>query len=566
MAAADDLAIVFLQHGMDGSSFDFEHFALTLERQFRLVAGPGRRILVWNSNANKGRTPDGVAEMANRSAAEFADLWRRDLGPEGARPKRVFLGLVGHSIGGLICRYLARILLLEGEGGAPSLLDGLTGGWTAKPDVVPLSFMTVASPHLGVRRPTTVPSENASTAPASLYSRILGTAAKQVAQLKMGLSGKELLVSDDRENPMVLRLCRPPFSDALRRFRNRTVAGSTVNDVVPYCSALIRSRNPFVKESEFRIRFEQQGLEVNEWSGFDPRTAELYADHMRRVLACGDPARAREMEDGMPKGDIHRNAQHVFELPPICLDPVGTKHYLSEPFPMPIVKRHGHTVSQGAAVASVKAAEGSPAHKRSISAATIGSFVRSFALGSSPLTGDRTSDAASIAASESATLVASETTSGSTGLLEPAGTGPARPVSAPPSTKSDATVEAADSLVGRQTTTDSPPSVEFPPQLMIEAQACFAGVAPGTDADAVAAAADDSGTFRRVSLTICMKTHPALFFMQTHPMLIGKTVAGVARDVVEVGWRSSELLARIICVDYLVAVGAARAAEEDPSD
>ena len=573
---ARNVLVVFLQHGLDGSAADFDHFATTLNLQFNLLAPKGSSVFVWKSNTNKGRTMDGLVELSTRSLAEFEKFWRREIDAigdsSGDEPVRVSVALVGHSMGGLICRYMARSLL-NGQDGTPGLFSTFSEKWGTKLEILPLLFMTVSTPHLGITRPTTsTPLGGDPTPSTSAYTRILGGMAKQVASMRMGLSGKELLVADDPIEPMLLKLCRPPFASALQLFRNRTVVGSTCNDIVPYSSATIRSANPYVKESEYRVRFEAQGLEVAGWSGFDPRTCELYEKHMREVLEWGDLATFKEkVGEAMPKSETPKNEQKPFAIPLLETEPIGTRHYCGEPLPMPVAEVKGVAFAVDKRSSSFSISRLLPFASKPVPA------VSSAPILSGPQLATKEEEKQNLDLEEATAIVTTlsigeqapsldvssplpiadklllaETTSAhigavaSTQLLEPIPREPSdgdstlvgRPGSAPPRSVSSNSIEMGLS-VPPQLTTDVPPGILFPPQLIIAAQACFTG------------AAHD---FRRISLTLSITTHPMLFFMQVHPMTVGKSVLGVPRDVIEVGWRSADLLARVIVVDFLLAL------------
>lgn len=569
-----DILCCFLQHGMDGSAADFYHFGLAIEAHFKLIApSKDAHCFVWRSNVNKGRTADGIMEMATRSAAEFAECWKRDVDKlidslDKDRHVRVFVALVGHSMGGLICRYMARLLLEEhstssssgksahaAPGILPTALAGprpilaaLTAHHPGRVAVVPLNFTTVSTPHLGVRRPTsTTPDGSPAT-----YTKILGALGKQVSAIRMGLSGRELLLTDDPNEPMIFRLCQQPFQDALARFKYRTAVGSTCNDIVPYASAAVRSVNPFVKDSEYRVRFSAQGLEVSDWSGFDK--PELYGKHMEEVLSYCDPAcaTAASFNELLPKAERAKSSQQAFPLPAMEAEPNGTKHADGEPLPVPEIEGpvshrrsassmsdrlrawvSGSTESKSANGLLAPPAARVPSADRSAEA-TFDAMTGATDLDFSKPLPDQDKQRLSFALATVQELSSQQQQPDrETGDDESTLVG--RPASAPPPSVSDTSTggEATTGFLAKLTT-DSPPSLIFPPALLTAAQRAM-------------------GPLRRLSFTLSMTTHPALFFMNTHPMMIGKG-GGASRDVVEVGFRAAELLARVIVVDFVEAV------------
>lgn len=68
----------------------------------------------------------------------------------GSRPSLSRISLVGNSLGGLYVRYAAKLLYNHGDAGVPGVAATIAG-------LEPSVFMTIACPHLGVRRFTYVP-------------------------------------------------------------------------------------------------------------------------------------------------------------------------------------------------------------------------------------------------------------------------------------------------------------------------------------------------------------------------------------------------------------------------
>lgn len=68
----------------------------------------------------------------------------------GSKPSLSRISLVGNSLGGLYVRYAAKLLYSNGDAGRP-------GGGATIAGLKPSVFMTIACPHLGVRRFTYVP-------------------------------------------------------------------------------------------------------------------------------------------------------------------------------------------------------------------------------------------------------------------------------------------------------------------------------------------------------------------------------------------------------------------------
>ena len=123
--------LVFV-HGLFGRPRDWRHVVTELRRSGAVGAEAGVRVLVSSSNRRTG-TFDGVDRCGERLAREVA----REV---DEHPELASISFVGHSLGGLIARYAAGVLLDEGSG--PS----------AAPTVArlrPELFCTIVTPHLG---------------------------------------------------------------------------------------------------------------------------------------------------------------------------------------------------------------------------------------------------------------------------------------------------------------------------------------------------------------------------------------------------------------------------------
>ena len=127
-----------------------------------------------------------------------------------AHPALEHLSLVGFSMGGLICRYMAGILYAREFYG-----------------LKPLNFLTLASPHLGIRFDTDV----------AMTTRLI----RAVARLIGGRSALQMLSGDEETHILALMACRrSAFSMGLAAFERRVLYASTYGDrSVPFWSAFI---------------------------------------------------------------------------------------------------------------------------------------------------------------------------------------------------------------------------------------------------------------------------------------------------------------------------------------
>ncbi|KAH7482379.1 hypothetical protein PRIC1_006768 [Phytophthora ramorum] len=120
--------LVVLQHGLLGSKHDFARFVEIFQAQFQ---SDELYLHAGESNATSFfQTYDGVDQGGERLAEEIQQLAAK-------MPKVQKLSMIGHSLGGLYNRYCIGLLLVRG------FFD----------KVEPMNFVTLATPHLGIRRP-----------------------------------------------------------------------------------------------------------------------------------------------------------------------------------------------------------------------------------------------------------------------------------------------------------------------------------------------------------------------------------------------------------------------------
>ncbi|RKO93151.1 hypothetical protein BDK51DRAFT_34555, partial [Blyttiomyces helicus] len=162
---------------------------------------------------------------------------------EGVHPSRVYLSVVGHSLGGLIARYVAALLLTP---------FGREEGLCL--DEVPLTLLTVATPHCGARR---------ASRPGSFFGNFFPSIIDTVLRTFTGQSGRELHLSDgtlapsaspktdggwinDASIPLLLRMVEPksPFVIALQRFEPVLIAAIRHDVPVAFGSAMVTTAAP----------------------------------------------------------------------------------------------------------------------------------------------------------------------------------------------------------------------------------------------------------------------------------------------------------------------------------
>lgn len=280
--------VVFLFHGVDGAASDFATLEASLWTLFASSSSKlpetSTRLFTYKLNEYAGRkTYAGIEKLGSVAANELCEHLVNavlpQLGPDVSeinsplkdpstdtqpRPTVLHLSLVAHSLGGLVARYAAALLLAGQSPLLPTLLS-------KHPHISldPLSFLTISSPHMGARLPEGV--SYLSTA----YAKTIRYGAAMLYQK----SGKELFLEDP--DTLIAGMADPEsdYCGALSLFSNRTLTGLVQGDIVPYCSALIRPTNPFADAASRPTTKEPYGFYILERSGFsEAEDSELFAD------------------------------------------------------------------------------------------------------------------------------------------------------------------------------------------------------------------------------------------------------------------------------------------------
>lgn len=193
--------LAVLVHGYVGTPEDLSYLKEAITK-----FGQGK-VLAYTPSCNRGRTKDGVRAGGERVAEEVRAVVQQ-------HPSLQDISFVGNSLGGLYSRY-ALSLLWDPEA---KTIAGLR----------PVSFLTVATPHLGVRRFLAFP------VPRRLHF---------TAPLFLGQTGNDLFLrpTDPGETaPLLLRMTLDDkYMAPLAAFKHRRAYGNVKEDLlVPYGTAL----------------------------------------------------------------------------------------------------------------------------------------------------------------------------------------------------------------------------------------------------------------------------------------------------------------------------------------
>ena len=196
--------VVFMIHGYGGTSYDFKNLVTRLEKEHPNMGFLFHRAI---ANSSYAKTFDGVDPGVARLEAELLELVER-------HPKLESISIVGHSLGGIYARRLVKRL------DDANLFERLQ----------PKFFCTLATPHLGCRRPQT-----------SLFNRLFHVVAGSICA-----TTKELCLVDDDETPLLFEMTDDLHVLALSKFERLILYANVYNDFqVPYCTASISPINPY---------------------------------------------------------------------------------------------------------------------------------------------------------------------------------------------------------------------------------------------------------------------------------------------------------------------------------
>ncbi|KAM0709681.1 hypothetical protein Q7P35_003721 [Cladosporium inversicolor] len=250
-AKAEHLCV--LVHGLWGKPLHLNHLKTTISEQY-----PDGRlyVLVPNSNAEY-LTYDGIELGAERITNEIEQKVE-ELDKQGAKLSKI--SIIGYSLGGLIARYAIGLLYKNG------LFDRLQ----------PVNFTTFATPHLGVRSPSTG------------YG---GQVWNSLGAKTLSTSGAQMFLADsfrDTGKPLLSVLAEPNsiFIKGLRLFKNKSVYANTMNDrSVPYFTSGISRVDQFV---------DPEAIDVNYLPGQDPEK-QVILDPSNPVSLRQSPEATRSM-------------------------------------------------------------------------------------------------------------------------------------------------------------------------------------------------------------------------------------------------------------------------------
>ncbi|GAX83697.1 hypothetical protein CEUSTIGMA_g11122.t1 [Chlamydomonas eustigma] len=215
--------LVVLQHGLWGKPENLDYLQENLVRNSKEMSHLSTHFLI--STVNFGLTLDGIDMCGERLVDQIKEeiqILEKD--PEC---KVTYLSLVGYSLGGLITRYATGKLEFEGAF-AP-------GG------LIPLNFVTISTPHLGVFKTKS-----------GFFRKAFNSFVPKMASW----SGHQLMYMDHHAwgRPLLVNMSDPqlPFMKGLKKFSKLILLANVHFDSsVPYWSGAISLEDPYLKHQSY---------------------------------------------------------------------------------------------------------------------------------------------------------------------------------------------------------------------------------------------------------------------------------------------------------------------------
>ncbi|XP_039019715.1 uncharacterized protein LOC120151275 isoform X1 [Hibiscus syriacus] len=235
--------LLVLVHGILASPSDWTYAEAELKRRL------GRNFLIYASSVNTHtKTFAGVDGAGKRLADEVLQVVKTT---ESLKK----ISFLAHSLGGLFARYAISMLYSESDSSSTQSDTNSSDGYlqTSVPSrrgtiagLEPVSFITLATPHLGVL--------GRKQLPFLLGVSFLEKIAAPIAPFVVGRTGKQLFLTDGKPSrpPLLLKMASDcedgKFLSALGAFRSRTLyANVSYDHMVGWRTSSIRREKELVK-------------------------------------------------------------------------------------------------------------------------------------------------------------------------------------------------------------------------------------------------------------------------------------------------------------------------------
>ncbi|XP_047312089.1 uncharacterized protein LOC124915420 isoform X2 [Impatiens glandulifera] len=204
----------------------------------------GKRFLIYASSSNTfTKTFTGIDGAGKRLANEVMEVVKK----KGSLKRISFLA---HSLGGLFARYAIGVLYSPSTTSSTDTEPDLEGALPSRKGMIaglePINFITLATPHLGVRGKKQLPF--------LLGVPILEKLAPLIASFIVGRTGSQLYLTDGKPDkpPLLLRMTSDSedgdFISALASFRSRVLyANVSYDHMVGWRTSSVRRETELVK-------------------------------------------------------------------------------------------------------------------------------------------------------------------------------------------------------------------------------------------------------------------------------------------------------------------------------
>ncbi|CAN6546300.1 unnamed protein product [Malus baccata var. baccata] len=229
--------LLVLVHGIMASPSDWTYVEAELKRRL------GRNFLIYASSCNTyTKTFSGIDGAGKRLADEVTQLVQKT---ESLKK----ISFLAHSLGGLFARYAISVLYTPNDSASSTTANSQTahslrGGKIA--GLEPINFVTLATPHLGVRGKNQLPF--------LLGVPFLEKLAAPIAPIIVGRTGSQLFLTDGKPErpPLLLRMasdCKDgKFISSLGSFKSRIIyANVSYDHMVGWRTSSIRRETEIFK-------------------------------------------------------------------------------------------------------------------------------------------------------------------------------------------------------------------------------------------------------------------------------------------------------------------------------
>jgi hypothetical protein len=246
--------LVVAVHGLMGHGSDWNRMETAIQRAHKDLQVDAQ-LFILKSKSNEGKTFSGLYLQGNRVAREVIDFVQDEMASQLQVHEDFFIyvSFLGHSLGGLNARFAIGELFFPHH--QAQSLESTVKDVFKNAQLKPFSYLSIATPHLGSRRPFYEKS--------GIYNHVFRHGLHFGIKMfnAVGKTGHELMLNDDwnydggndgkKQVPIIIQLADPTlrYFQALAKFKYHTLVSAVHDHIVPTCTSSIRSEDP-LKERE----------------------------------------------------------------------------------------------------------------------------------------------------------------------------------------------------------------------------------------------------------------------------------------------------------------------------